>query len=103
MATTAPQKLTSKEIKVWIPKTKFFEVRMDCIVRAADRRDLPHAAYTAAYGIAWAIETSRVSAQVAQAIKSLGDAKLATLVARVGNECATINDVPRWLNQKLAA
>lgn len=99
----ATQKLTSKQVKVFIPsKTKFFETRIDAILRAANRGDLPHAAYTASYGIAWAMETCRVSGLIAQTIKGLSDAKLATLVARIGNECPTINDVPRWLNQKVA-
>ncbi len=98
----ATQKLTSKQVKVFIPtKTKYFETRIDAILRAANRGDLPHAASVASYGIAWAIETCRVSGQVAKTVQGLSDAKLATLVARIGNECPTIGDVPRWLNRTI--
>lgn len=92
-------KVTSADVKAWLPKSKAGNLyALSFVVQAWDTNALKDARiYTAAYGIGYAVNTSRVSGLVAEALKGMSRARFAALVTRVANECSTIGEVPRWL------
>lgn len=92
-------KVTSVDVKAWLPKSKAGNLyALGSVVHAWDTDALRDARiYTAAMGIGYAVNTSRVSGLVAESIKGMSRARFAALVARVANECSTIGEVPRWL------
>lgn len=92
-------KATSANVKVWLPKSKAGNLyALSFVVHSWDTNALKDARiYTAAAGIGYAVNTSRVSGLVAGALKGMSCARFATLVAKVANECSTIGEIPRWL------
>lgn len=92
-------KVTSADVKVWLPKSKAGNLAaLSIVVRKWDIGELKNfRIFTAAYGIAYAVETCRVSGVIVHALKNMSYARFATLVAKVANECSVIGDVPRWL------
>lgn len=91
-------KVTSADVKAWLPKRGGNLNALSFIVYAWDTDALKNARiYTAAMGIGYAVNTSRVSGLVAETIKGMSRARFAALVARVANECSTIGEAPRWL------
>lgn len=65
-------------------------------------KTMPNGYYAAAYGIAYAIQTCRVSAILAEKIEGFGVDALAELIDRIVSEKLTIGDVPRWLNANVS-
>lgn len=51
------------------------------------------------YGIAWAVQTGRLTATVEMNLRSMGAYKFAKLLADVSANCATMADVPAYLNK----
>lgn len=96
-------KVTAADVKAWLPKSKASNLyALSFIVHSWDTNALKDARiYTAAAGIGYAVNTSRVPGLVAEALKSMSYARFATLVAKVANECSTIGEVPRWLIQNV--
>lgn len=58
---------------------------------------------TAVQGIAYAINTGRVSGTVAQAIRDLSDWDVCALIAETALACTVIGEVPQYLIKRFAA
>jgi hypothetical protein len=83
------------------PRTKLaatgqFGVLDLCCLRA-QQGELPYAVYTAAYGIAWVMQTGRQDGRMFITLRDMKARTMAELVAAVAMDCETINDVPGWL------
>lgn len=103
MATTTGIKGLAGQIKAEFPAHKAlreFRYRLDAAVNGATEGRLPYPVYTAAYGLAWTLQTGRVAGGVDRGIKALDARKLAELLATLAVECPTIGDVPRWINAR---
>lgn len=84
-------------IKTLVRPTKQISIVLDAIARAAQRGEMPYAAYNAAYGIAWSLDTGRLDGRRHIALKGLKFPALVNLVATITALDLTIGDVPRWL------
>ncbi len=52
-----------------------------------------------AYGIMWAFRTGRLTTETDMALRAMNAHKFAQLLAEVAQNCATINDIPAFLNK----
>lgn len=77
-----------------------FERKLGRVTSEAGR-SLPYGYYAAAYGIAYAIQTSRVSAIVASAFEKMTDDLLSETMAEIVKAKLNIGDVPRWMATKI--
>jgi hypothetical protein len=62
----------------------------------------PHSVDTAIQGIAWAVNSGRVSSPIARAIKDLSAWDACELVAEVALACDVIGQVPQYLIRRFA-
>lgn len=74
----------------------------DAVSRNAKHGDLPYMLDCAVYGIAWAMQTGRLSGAVMQRLDALDTAAKYALVADVAVACPTSGDVPRYLIGRFA-
>jgi len=61
---------------------------------------LPHAAWVAAYGLLWALETGRLHADDYHALRRLGARDLCQLIADAAMACDRPQDVPSYITAR---
>jgi len=67
------------------------------------REDWGWSVYTAIQGVAYAVNTGRVSGATSITIRELSDWDKCALVADIALACRVMGDVPRYLNKRFAA
>ena len=77
--------------------------RLDGVCRAAHAGDLALACDTAAYGIAWAIQTGRLAGSYERRLRAMKPATLAWAIRWVAERATCLGDVPRILIHLCAA
>lgn len=86
----------------WSATAATLSYRLGAILRDVRAGTLPHAFDTAAYGIAWAVETGRLPGAVELRLRALSYIQTAALVIDCAGACPTIGDVPAWLITRYA-
>lgn len=76
---------------------------IDDVCRFYRYDELPHDCYNAAYGVAWAIQTGRLSGTIVAEIESLSAYQFCGLIGEVADKCRVQNDVPRYLIAKFSS
>ena len=64
---------------------------------------LPFCVQVAMLGISWAVNTGRLNAETAMAVRGLSNWHMVTLVADVARACPVQGDVPAYLRARFAA
>jgi hypothetical protein len=70
------------------------------VVQQARARAVPYAAYVAAHGILHGLTAGRCGAHVRARVEAMTADEILALVSEVTGACATIADVPRYLNAR---
>jgi hypothetical protein len=97
LATQVRKSLGIGTNSTWTSARLTQKVLLEAVMRRAGYGDLDVRLDAAAYGLAWAVETGRVSGTVALQIRDLSPYQYAKLLGEVAAECAVVRGVPRFL------
>lgn len=90
-------KQASQMLDIW-PRTQMASTAWEL---ADIRVSVPHEVRMAARGIEWALSTGRLIGSVEMAIRRMSTYQTLKVLVGVVNNCGTMSEVPRWLNQNI--
>jgi hypothetical protein len=81
--------------------TKYQDLNLDTIYRAAQRQELPIDLMGITYGIQYALDTQRLPGKVDYAVRNMKTAKLLKIIIEAHQKELTASDMPRYLIERM--